>query len=103
MLIFHFYKFGVFELISYIWNHQIFFCMADISSMIQEMLIQFRSIDIAESEFKRIINDDESLKTEFKEWCEEMGYRERHAFEQYCHEYLDNHESMFDTLSEYDE
>ena len=57
--------------------------MADISSMIQEMLIQFRSIDIAESEFKRIINDDESLKTEFKE--------------------LDNHESMFDTLSEYDE
>lgn len=77
--------------------------MADISSMIQEILIQFRSIDIAESEFKRIINDDESLKTEFKEWCEEMGYRERHAFEQYCHEYLDNHESMFDTLSEYDE
>ena len=57
----------------------------------------------AVNEFKRIINDDESLKTEFKEWCEEMGYRERHAFEQYCHEYLDNHESMFDTLSEYDE
>lgn len=32
-----------------------------------------------------------------------MGYKEKSAFEQYCHEYLDNHESVFDTLSEYDE
>lgn len=77
--------------------------MSDIATMIQEMLAQFGSIDIAESEFKRIINEDESLKAEYKDWCEELGYKERTAFEQYCHEYLDNHESIFDTLSEYDE
>lgn len=77
--------------------------MIDISTMIQDMLSQFRSIDIAESEFARIVNEDDSLKEEFKSWCEEMGYKEKSAFEQYCHEYLDNHESVFDTLSEYDE
>lgn len=67
------------------------------------MLTQFGSIDIAESEFERIINEDETLMREFKDWCEEMGYKEKKAFEQYCHEYLDNHASMFDTLTEYDE
>lgn len=74
-----------------------------ISTIIKELLVQFGSIDIAESEFKRIINEEHSLMTEFKEWCEEMGYKEKDAFEQFCHEFLDNHESVFDTLSEYDE
>ena len=62
--------------------------MTDISSMIQELLVRFGSIDIAESEFKRLIFEDEALKAYFKEWCDE---------------YLDNHESAFDSLTEYDE
>lgn len=77
--------------------------MTDISSMIQELLVRFESIDIAESEFKRLIFEDEALKAYFKEWCDDMGYRERTAFVDYCHEYLDNHESAFDSLTEYDE
>ena len=32
-----------------------------------------------------------------------MGYKERYAFEDYCHECLDNHESAFDALTEYEE
>lgn len=77
--------------------------MTDISSMIKELLVRFGSIDIAESEFKRLLFEDETLKTYFKEWCEAMGYRERTAFVEYCHECLDNHESAFDSLAEYDE
>ncbi len=77
--------------------------MTDISSMIQELLVRFGSIDIAESEFKRLIFEDEALKAYFKEWCDDMGYRERTAFVDYCHEYLNNHESAFDSLTEYDE
>ena len=54
--------------------------MIDISVTIHDMLSQFGSIDIAESEFKRQINEDDNLKAAFKEWCEEMGYKERDAF-----------------------
>lgn len=77
--------------------------MDDISILIQDLLSQFGSIDIAESEFKRRINEDSTLKSEYKEWCESMDYRERDAFIQYCHEYLESNESIFDTLSDYNE
>ena len=77
--------------------------MSDISTIIHELLMRFGSIDIAESEFKRLINEDATLKKDFKEWCEEMGYKEHYAFEDYCHECLDNHESAFDALTEYEE
>ena len=77
--------------------------MTDIQSMIRELLAKFGSIDIAESEFKRLLLEDETLKDYFKEWCEDMGYRERTAFVEYSHECLDKHESAFDSLSEYDE
>lgn len=77
--------------------------MSDIPTMISQLLADLGSIDIAESEFKRQISDEASLKSQYKEWCEEMDYRERTAFRDYCHEYLDNNESAFDTLTEYDD
>ena len=77
--------------------------MIDISVTIHDMLSQFGSIDIAESEFKRQINEDSDLKKAFKEWCEDMGYKEREAFINYCEEYLQGNESIFDTLSDYNE
>ena len=43
--------------------------MSDISTIIHELLMRFGSIDIAESEFKRLINEDATLKKDFKEWC----------------------------------
>lgn len=77
--------------------------MPDFPTIISRILAEFGSIDIAESEFKRQINEDAEMKPLFKEWCEEMGYTERTAFADYCHEYLENHDSVFDTLTEYDE
>lgn len=77
--------------------------MIDIPNLIQDLLSQFGTIDIAESEFKRQINEDENLKEEFKSWCDEMGYKERFAFVDYCHEYLDDQESAYDLLSDFNE
>ncbi|HIR38203.1 MAG TPA: hypothetical protein IAC93_07515 [Candidatus Limisoma gallistercoris] len=77
--------------------------MIEIPATIQELLTQLGSIDIAESEFKRHLNEDSDLKKAFKEWCEDMGYKEREAFRSYCEEYLQGNESIFDTLSDYNE
>lgn len=75
----------------------------EITELIQNLLSQLKSVDIAESEFKRMINDDEVLKAQFKEWCDEMGYSTRTAFKFYSQEYLESHDSIFDTLSDYNE
>lgn len=75
----------------------------DIPSIIINLLHQFGSIDIAESEFSRQMNEDETMLTAFKEWCNEMGYKERKAFVEYCHEYIDENEEAFDSLSDYNE
>ena len=50
-----------------------------------------------------MVNEDDELKNEFKRWCEEFGYKERNAFRNYCQDYIQDHESIFDTLSEYNE
>ena len=75
----------------------------DIPSLIIDLWHQFGSIDIAESEFSRLMNEDEKIMTAFKEWCNEMGYKERKAFVEYCQEYIDENEKVFDSLSDYNE
>ena len=75
----------------------------DITTIINDLLREFGSIDIAESEFYRRMDDDPKLKMEFKEWCDENSYRERTAFLEYCHESLSRHDEIFDSLSDYDE
>lgn len=75
----------------------------DIPSLIIELLHQFGSIDIAESEFSRQIHEDEKMMIAFREWCNEMGYKERKAFVEYCQEYINENEEIFDSLSDYNE
>lgn len=61
------------------------------------------SIDIAEYEFKKDISENLDLKAQYKEWCRESGYTERHGFREYASEYLDNIDSVWDSLTDYDE
>ncbi|MGM9802347.1 MAG: hypothetical protein ACI309_08615 [Candidatus Limisoma sp.] len=75
----------------------------DITTIINDFLHEFGSIDIAESEFYRRMDDDPEMKQDFKEWCDENGYRERTAFAEYCNESLSRHDEIFDSLSDYDE
>lgn len=75
----------------------------DIPTIIQDLLIRFKSIDMAESEFKRNLEDDDEMRATFKEWCHEFGYKSRTAFVDYCHEYLDMHDERFESLTDYNE
>jgi hypothetical protein len=61
------------------------------------------SIDIAEAEFKKTIANDKELKHQYKEWCLETGASEKHGFLDFCDEYIDSQNSIWDSLSEYDD
>lgn len=64
---------------------------------------QTPSIDMAEAEFKRSLADDETLRRNYREWCHEQGTTEKHGFMDFCEEYVDGQNEVWDNLTDYDE
>jgi len=75
----------------------------DITNVFQQVIQQAGSIDMAEAEFKKMTGEDENLHRLYRQWCHEVGSSERRGFLDYCEEYLDNQDSIWDTLdNDYD-
>ncbi len=64
---------------------------------------QYGSIDIANSEFKKLLAEDDNLADEYREWCASVGSSEKMGFLDFCDELLDNQQSIYDTLNDFDE
>lgn len=77
--------------------------MEDITDFFIEILNSYKTVDVADAEIKRQIADDEDLRHQYRDWCRENGSTERNGFIDFCKEYLENQESVWDTLSDYDE
>lgn len=76
--------------------------MNDITTLFIELLHSNRSVDIAHREFKRMLDDDAELQRVYAEWCEENGHSERYGFIDYAEEYLEDQNSIWDSLTDYD-
>lgn len=77
--------------------------MDDITQLFDDLLKNCGSVDIAEAEFKRMIHEDQSLRDDYRQWCDETGYSEKRGFLDYADEYLDSQNSIWDNLNDYDE
>ncbi len=77
--------------------------MEDITDYFINLLNEHQSLDIAESEFKRAIAEDENLRAEYREWCQLEGNSEKNGFLDFCREYLDDRNEVWETLNDYDE
>jgi hypothetical protein len=77
--------------------------MEDITTYFVSIIRHSGSIDIAEAEFKRAIADDIDLKHQYREWCLETGASEKHGFLDFCDEYIDSQNSVWNSLRDYDE
>lgn len=78
--------------------------MIDITEVFTQYLEQYDSVDIAESEFKKQMHEDPELRTSYRTWCHEVGSSEKRGFMDFCEEYLDNKNDIWDSLSsDYDE
>lgn len=76
----------------------------DITEIFLHYIRQAGSIDMAEAEFKKAIGEDPELYRRYRDWCDEVGSSERRGFSDFCDEYLDNQDSIWDSLSnEYDQ
>lgn len=77
--------------------------MEDITDYFISLLQEHRSVDIAEAEFKRAIADDDELRAEYRQWCHEVGNSEKYGFVDFCKEYLEDQDQVWQSLSEYDD
>ena len=75
----------------------------DITEVFRNVIRQAGSIDMAEAEFKKMIEEDHELHRIYREWCHEVGSSERQGFFDFCDEYMDNQDSVWDSLdNDYD-
>ncbi len=77
--------------------------MKDITELFQDIIRQNRSLDIAEAEFKKLIHEDAELREQYREWCDAVGSSEKMGFLDYCDEYIESQDSIYDALNDYDE
>lgn len=76
--------------------------MNDITSLFDSLLRSMHHVDMAFAEFKRMIDDDPVLHAQYAEWCDETGHTERRGFLDYAEEYIENQNSVWDSLTDYD-
>lgn len=77
--------------------------MNDITEIFEYYLKQYGSVDIAESEFKKMLHEDEELRSQYKEWCEINGSSEKSGFSDYADEYLASQNDVWQSLADYDD
>ncbi len=77
--------------------------MNDITHIFNKIIHQNKSIDVAEYEFKKMIADDAELRENYKEWCHAVGSTEKQGFLDYCDEFKNSQDDIWDSLSDYDE
>lgn len=75
----------------------------DITDFFVSLIESNGAIDVAEAEFKRIVADDDELREQYKQWCDDTGTTERHGFSDFAAEYMENHDAIWDSLNDYDE
>lgn len=74
--------------------------MDSITDLFNDMLHHCGSTDIAEAEFKILIHEDPELRARYREWCDEVGSSEKRGFLDYCEEYFDSQDSIWDNLKD---
>lgn len=75
----------------------------EITDFFENLIRQSGTYDIARSEFQRLVDDDDELRQQYSQWCEENGYSMRRGFDIYCEEFFNNQNSAMDSLKDYDE
>lgn len=76
--------------------------MDNIEDLFISIIKQSHSADMAEAEFRRALVDDDNLRRQYKEYCHEIGTTERNGFMDYCHEYMEGLDEVWNSLSDYD-
>ena len=76
--------------------------MEDITLIFNDIIRQYGSVDNADSEFKKRIPEDADLRALYRQWCNEVGSSEKDGFLDFCEEYMETQNDVWNTLNDYD-
>ena len=79
------------------------YIMNDITVIFNNYLEHYGSVDIAESEFKKMLHEDPELHAMYKDWCETVGSSEKCGFADYAEEYMRSQDDVWQSLADYDD
>lgn len=76
--------------------------MEHITDYFIHIIRQSPSIEMAEAEFRQALVDDAELRRSYREYCREEGNSEKNAFLDFCYEYMEQQDNVWESLSDYD-
>ena len=74
----------------------------DITITFDDIIKQYRTLDLSEDIFRSMMAEDKQLEAD-KEWCDTLGIPERKGFAYYYEEYIEQQDSIWDSLDDHDE
>lgn len=77
--------------------------MEDITELFISIIEDSPGIDIAESQFKQSLIDDPELRKAYREYCREVGTSEKNGFIEFCEEYCEGRNEIWDSLKDYND
>ena len=75
----------------------------DVTIIIDDVIKQYRTLDLSEEVFRSMMDDDPQLEADYQEWCDTMGVSSRKGFAYYYEEYIEQQDSVWDSLEDQDE
>ena len=82
---------------------EIKFMSNDITITFDDIIKQYRTLDLSEDIFRSMMAEDKQLEADYKEWCDTLGIPERKGFAYYYEEYIEQQDSIWDSLDDHDE
>ena len=76
--------------------------MESMTDLFINIINQTDSLDMAESEFRRMLVDEPELRRQYKQYCREVGSSERNGFKDFCEEYMEEQDNVWNSLSDFD-
>ena len=75
----------------------------DITITFDDIIKQYRTLDLSEDIFRSMMAEDKQLDADYKERCDTLGIPERKGFVYYYEEYIEQQDSIWDSLDDHDE
>ncbi len=76
--------------------------MENMTAFFEEIIRQNPSLDMAEAEFRRALVDDPELRRQYRDYCREVGSSEKNGFLDFCEEYMQEEDNVWNSLNDYD-
>lgn len=77
--------------------------MTYMEDLLRSLIDQYRSIDIVESEFKRMLDEDSTIRNDYIAWCEEFGYSHKKGYREYIQQLFESEDSIWDSFIQFED